>query len=89
MGYASKTKITGLYVGKLVSYTSEESLVISFMDRRADDTFIWKGTSQEEEVALDQILAGPLPLAYHRSGVIIHGLHDVRAKWLAFIKSHE
>ena len=88
MGYASKTKILGIYVGKLLSYDpEEESLRISFMDFRLADTFIWKKTPKEEVVELDQILVGLLPVAYHPTGVIIHGLREVRTKWLEYIKS--
>ena len=58
---------------------------MDFMERRPEDTFIWKDNRKSEEVTTDQILVGPLPLVYSKTGIIVHGLEIVKQKWVEYI----
>ena len=70
--------------------TSEDgSAQISFMNQRPEHTWAYGKTEKIEAVSLDQILIGPLSVAYAKTGIVVHGLPEVKTKWGEYIKAND
>ena len=85
VGYATGTRVKSIYIGKFMRVL-EDKAVLSFMDRRPADTWVFPKFPKVEPVTLDQILVGPLAVAYD-NGIIVRGLPDVKTKWGEYIKA--
>ena len=75
-----------LYVGKFLSQDGDK-IRVSFMERRPSDAFVFPSKEKIEPVSADQILVGPLQVSYAKHGVVIHGIHEVKAKWQEYINA--
>ena len=90
MGYANGTTVTQpIYVGKVLSREGDQ-IIVSFMMRRTNDVFKWPAPPKKdivETVTEDQIVVGPIQVAYDKAGVVIKGLDQVKRKWQEYIQA--
>ena len=87
MGYAENDRVKKpLYVGKIVSQ-GEDGIKVSFMTSRPEERSVWVGKEKIETVSADQIIVGPIRVSYVKSGIVIRGLMEVKAKWQEYIQS--